>query len=299
MRGKKVVKRDHRNIFTGMGCDMPPCMKDPRGAEDEWPDDAAGVPDRLPDEILGRIESGEITAQKSWKYIRELNSFSEKRLNSAALTDCSRDYTYRQLFRKWDRFAEVFSALGITGSKGSRAALIGTPSAEVIAAFYALNMTGASVSVVPTTDYHFTDRWKKMAEKEGITDILLNDIAAGPDMVTGLLKEKRNMGIRNIIVIHIPLTVGDLCSPEEKEGHRRNIAALRKIRGVLFMEDLLKRYKGFPVEYAETECDDAAVIIHTSGTVSGIHKPVPLSDTALNEAVDRLVRDERFTHLNG
>ncbi len=284
------------DIFTGMGCDMLPCIFDPC---DESEDEDDIVPDRFPDEITDRIRSGEITAQKSWKYIKELNSFSEERLDKTALTDCRRDYTYRQLFRKWERYAAVFSAVGITGSRHSRVAMIGTPATEVISAFYGLNMTGTSVSIVPTSDYHFTDRWKKLVEKEGITDIFLNDIVADPEMVRGLLDEKENMGIRNIIVIHIPLSVGDMCSPDEKARHRKNIAALKKIDGVLFMKDLLEEYRDHPVEYAETECDEAAVIIHTSGTVNGIHKPVPLSDTALNESVDRLIRDERFAYLNG
>lgn len=288
------------DILAGRGCDMLPCAKDRSYLKE---DDAAAAedraPDRIPDEIRARIDSGEITEQKSWKYIREMDSFSDRRLDSPALIDCCREYTYRQMFRKWELYSAVFSALGITGKSHSRVALIGTPAAETISAFYALNMTGTSVSMVPTSDYHFIDRWEKMVEKEGITDIFLNDVAAGPDMVKDLLRAKKRMGIRYIIILHIPVKAGELCSIEEEEGHKRNCAALSKIRGVLFMEDLLEKFMGFPAAKDEEESSEAAVIVHTSGTTSGIHKPVPLSDTALNESVDRLVRDERFAHLNG
>lgn len=99
--------------------------------------------------ILGRINRGSIADQKAWKFVRELNSFSEERLNSTALIDGRREYTYRQLFRCWDRYAEVFNALGISEKNGSRVGMTGNISAECIIAFYALNMLGVSVSMIP------------------------------------------------------------------------------------------------------------------------------------------------------
>ena len=36
------------------------------------------------DAINARIESGEIIEQKSWKYIQELNSYSEESLDAVA-----------------------------------------------------------------------------------------------------------------------------------------------------------------------------------------------------------------------
>ena len=53
--------------------------------------------------IQGRINRGTIVDQKAWKFVRELNSFSEERLSAPALIDGRRTYTYRQLFRSWDR----------------------------------------------------------------------------------------------------------------------------------------------------------------------------------------------------
>jgi len=70
--------------------------------------------------IRERIDRGAMVDQKAWKFVRDLNSFSEERLNSIALIDGRRSYSYRQLFRNWNRYAEVFAALGICGKNGSR-----------------------------------------------------------------------------------------------------------------------------------------------------------------------------------
>ncbi|MBR3166058.1 MAG: AMP-binding protein, partial [Lachnospiraceae bacterium] len=104
------------------------------------------------EKIYARIKSGKITAQKSWKMIKELNSFSDERLDKAALITGGRTFTYRQLFRQWERYAEVFSGAGITGRKHSRVGMVSTPSAESVFAFYGLNMTGASVSMIHMLD---------------------------------------------------------------------------------------------------------------------------------------------------
>ena len=99
--------------------------------------------------VTERIENGEIANQKMWKFIKEINSASEERLGATAMISGGREYTYRQMFRLWERYAEVFSALEINEENHSRAAVIGNSSAEFVASIYALNMTGTSISMVP------------------------------------------------------------------------------------------------------------------------------------------------------
>ena len=53
------------------------------------------------DKIRARIESGQIAKNKAWKYIKELNSYSEERLDSAALIEGGKKYSYRKMFRMW------------------------------------------------------------------------------------------------------------------------------------------------------------------------------------------------------
>ena len=70
--------------------------------------------------------------QKAWKYIRDVNNTSVSDLNRIAVVDGSRKYTYGLMFREWERYASVFSALGMTAEKHSRTGIFGSTSAEVI-----------------------------------------------------------------------------------------------------------------------------------------------------------------------
>ena len=55
--------------------------------------------------VLDRLESGELSDQPCWSFIEEVNSFSEERLESIAIRDGYRTYTYRQMFRYFERYA--------------------------------------------------------------------------------------------------------------------------------------------------------------------------------------------------
>lgn len=235
-------------------------------------------------EILTHIDEGKLIGNKSWYFIKELNSFGRDRLNSLALVDGEKEFSYRQMFTEWERYARVFSALGISGKNGSRVALPGRSCSEGIFAFYGLNMTGASTSVVTFLDQSSADRMEKMIQKEGITDIIVDQVLLESKVLTKLLKKKNRLGIRNVIAF-----------PGVKSGKARN----RMADDLLYMDDLLIRYEDCPVDCIEFESADAAVIVHTSGTTKGIQKPIPLSDEAFNEAVARFVRDKRFDGLRG
>ena len=245
-----------------------------------------------------RIADGEIIEQKSWKMIRELNSFSEEKLSSTALVSGTRKYTYRQMFRQWERYAEVFSALEITEDAQARAGVVSTPSLVSVFTFYGLNMTGASASMIPHMDITDMENLGKMILQEGITDLILVDNFLTPPLLHRILRHKAEWGIRNMILEHIPL--GGPCGRRDLETQNRmNYRLLRQIPGVLFMEDLLEKYEAAPIRYGNEGSQNAALILHTSGTTGGIHKPIPLSDRAFNEAVVRMLRDDRFRELEG
>lgn len=246
--------------------------------------------------INKRIENGKIIEQKSWKFIKELNSYSRDRLESIAVDDGRREYTYRQLFRKWERYAEVFSALDITHRNHSRVILKGTPSSEVISAMYALNMTGASVSLTRDQTNDIT-KLKDIAERENITDIIVTDVGLSAGQLRKIVKAGADLGIRNIIVIHVP-QMGLAADPWDERVSLRKYRELRKVPGVLFMNELLKEHEAYPIYYSE-ECMEDAFIIHTSGTTTGKRKSVPLSDRGLNETARRMLVDPRFGELRG
>ena len=250
------------------------------------------------DAINARIESGEIIEQKSWKYIQELNSYSEESLDAVALVDGRKEYTYRQMFRKWENYAEVFSALDITEKNHSRVGVLSAPAAEPTMVFYALNMTGASVSMIYSVDIEDRESWNRMIEKEGITDLLLCDFMLQPEQLHRILSDKEALGLRNIIVLHVRVA-GPFAPLWMQAYSHLKYQQLKSFAGALFMDDLLKEYEATPIVYGSSNSRDDALILHTSGTTNGVHKPIPLSDRGFNEAVARLLRNESLQSLRG
>lgn len=246
--------------------------------------------------IKGRIDRGAIADQKAWKFVRELNSFSDERLDSIALIDERRSYSYRQLFRSWDRYAEVFTALGICEKNGSRVAMTGNISAECINAFYALNMLGVSVSMLPVEETYDEERWKETIEKEGITDIILAECYAWPGLLRMIVNSKKDCGLRNAIVLTTYVD-GAFAAPLERLQAKLYGHIVEVCPDVDRMDKLIDRYEATPFNPSSKRNDEAAVITHTSGTTKGIHKPIPLSDLALNSAAVSMMKHELISGL--
>ena len=128
----------------------------------------------------------EIATQKKFRFpfkgqisTEDLWDLTADQLDSIALIDGSRKYTYRQMFRNWEYYAEVFSALGMTREKGSRVGILAGIGAEPLLSFYALNMTGASVSMIPFFAALNEKMLENMIREEGITDLLVSDAITG------------------------------------------------------------------------------------------------------------------------
>jgi len=234
--------------------------------------------------LKSRIESGEAANQKCWSFIREMNSCSEEQLDSVALHDGYRKYTYRQMFRYWEKYAEAFTAAHITGENHSRVGLIGVQQTETILAFYGLNMTGASVSVIYHLDLYDEKRIRAMIEKEKITDLLISEVCAFPNVMKRLMRDRELLGLRNIILLESPMG-GEYSIPMLDTIRKLNTLMFRELSGGLLMADLLKDHEAEPIYYGNSDPSESSIILHTTGTVSGIHKPVPLSDRALNSFV--------------
>ena len=129
--------------------------------------------DKYPETLKQRIDTGEIINQKYWKYIKELNSISEERLNSTALVCNNKKLSYRQMFAVWDRFAEILTALGITEENKSRIAMLSMMNFDCINMIYAANMTGASVSITHPMFIRNEENYEALLKAEGITDLVL------------------------------------------------------------------------------------------------------------------------------
>ncbi|MCR4762278.1 MAG: AMP-binding protein [Lachnospiraceae bacterium] len=240
------------------------------------------------DKVEKRMKDKTISKQKMWKLVEETNSISDERLNNIAIIDGTRTYTYRQMFREWGRFAEIFTALGMSGKNHSRVAITSAIATEVIFSTYALNMLGASVSIVTVNDTMMPERFREMIKTEHITDLILIDYCVIPSFLKQLLNEKEELGLKNIIVVH-----SDVKGPCTSKAMRASAdwinRQIREIPGVVFLKDLFIRYETTPYTPVKGTDNESAVIFHTSGTTKGIHKPIPMSDQALNEAAIRMM----------
>ena len=228
-----------------------------------------------------RMESGALIDQPCWSFIKELNSYSAERLDSVALRDGYRAYTYRQMFRYWEKYAEAFSGIGLTGENHSRVALIGPPQTETIIAYYALNMTGASISNIYHIDLYDEKQIYTMIEREKITDLVVAELYAFPLLMKRLFRDKELLGLRNIVLLPSPMG-GDYGLPPLETMRSLNKQQFSELPDALVLEDLLEEYEAYPIAYGDGK---SATILHTAGTVSGMHKPVPMSDRAMNAFV--------------
>ena len=221
--------------------------------------------------------------QRSWKFIRDVNSAAVIDLRKIAIRDGEKQYTYGLMFREWDRYASVFSALGMTGEKNSRTGILGSTCAEVIFSFYGLNMVGTDVSIIPTYSALTPRKVMNTIREEKLTDFIITDDFAQPNLINDLLVHRKDLGLNNVIVLHVPIT-GVTVNKMLTVAQETKYGWMKTMYGPVCMDELLSVYGNHPVSYATEESKDTSLILHTSGTTSGAGKPVALSDKALNEA---------------
>jgi acyl-CoA synthetase (AMP-forming)/AMP-acid ligase II len=237
--------------------------------------------------LKNSLESGNLTADKYWKFIHRLNSFKKLRLERCALIYDKEKVTYGQMFEQWENYARVFSGLGITGDNTSRVGFLSSRDPKSLYTFYGLNMTGTSVSLIHELDVIDHKRWDQMIQKERITDLILSFAKTDSKRLEFISDHADRLGLKNIIIL----------DEEKDKSHARKYERLHEYTTVRFMSELLSEYKDSEIIYGPNKSQEGAVIFHTSGTTNGIHKPVPISDRGLNESAARLLRDERFQNL--
>lgn len=228
-----------------------------------------------------RMDDGSVNEQNVWRYVRELILSQPEHLKHTALIDCTRTYSYEQMFSAWESYARVFSALGMTGKNGSRTAIAGTISAEPLFAFYGLNMTGAEVSMFSYPDFLPGGDWISMARHEKITDLVLSDSLVTPATWGEIEKARETLGLRNVLLLHSRLG-GPCAGPAELVYVECNSRALRQIPQTVFMDDLLRKYAAAPLTLAEDDPGHIALITHTYGSAKGARKALPYTERAVN-----------------
>ncbi len=221
--------------------------------------------------------------QKVWKFIHDVNYTAMSDPDRTAVEDGARKYTYGMMFREWERYAAVFSALGISAGNHARAGLLGSTCAEVIFSFYGLNMAGADVSLLPAYSVLTPEKLWNTIRDEHLTDFIVTDDFAQPGLIADLFRRRKELGLRNVIILHVPVA-GVTVHPALRAAQEAKYLQLKLMYRSACMEHLLAAHAGGPVKDTVQESCDTACILHTSGTTGGAGKPVPLSDAALNAA---------------
>lgn len=236
------------------------------------------------EELREKFREGSLNGIKIWELMEKFNSFSVDAAKKVTLIDCTREYTYEDVFFERDRYARAFSGLKIGQMSGSRVAVAGAITAEPLFCFLGLNMTGAEVSMFSYPDFLPSGKWKTMIEKEKITDLIIQDIFVTPSLWKEIQEEKAALGLRNVILIHSKMG-GPCIGPAELVYNEFNYHSLRRRDDSVFMDDLISEYENQPISLGEFRENGIALICHTSGTTKGTRKPIIYREKDLTTTV--------------
>lgn len=216
---------------------------------------------------------------KSWKLIRNRNL---SRQNNVALSEDDKNITYGEMFELWDSMAKAFSALGMSRSNNSRVLVLMPNVAETASIDYALDMTGAVCDFIdPTTGPEKIERY---VAEENITDIISLDLLYAQNLKSINDKLKNELGIRNIVLTHSAFMLSQMPRKIQTLGGIVHFAN-KFDRRVLRLEDVLRNSKYQQIDYDQAGVDELSLITHTSGTTTGMGKPIPISDYNRNALI--------------
>ena len=228
----------------------------------------------------------ETELMKSWEFLQEKN---KNRLDNVAISEDDKKTTYGELFDDWKKTAQTLSGYDISKKNKSRVLFIMPNLMKMNSFDYGADMTGAIASCPdPTIDY---EKIKGYIEQEKITDIIALDMLFAKncgDKAEELVKE---YGIKNIFVVHDKYFSSLL--PKKYQLLNKALSVGNKFnKYVTRYDDAIRNTKYSQIEYDQTPkedlCNEDAIslITHTSGTSSGIGKPIPLTDHNRNSIVN-------------
>lgn len=216
---------------------------------------------------------------KSWKLIKDRNSV---RQDNVALSEDDKNITYGEMFESWDSMARAFSALGMSRSNNSRVLVLMPNVAETASIDYALDMTGAVCDFIdPTTG---SEKIERYITEENITDIISLDLLYAQNLKSINAKLKNDLGIRNIVLTHSAFMLSQMPRRIQTLGGIVHFAN-KFDRKVLRLEDVLRNSRYQQIDYDQAEIDELSLITHTSGTTTGMGKPIPISDYNRNALI--------------
>lgn len=252
-------------------------------------------------EIEEKIANGSLAKQPLYKIVKMMNCEIDDKLNAIAVVDEDRKYNYRQMFHEWDKYAGVFSSIGMTQKNQSVVAILGAMTTSAVNAFYALNMTGASVSMCPYALTKDINKFIELLKNEKITDVILTDYQIDETFLRKVVEQKKALGLRKIIVL--PSVVSGPCATKaDEEEAKLNLGQLKQVIGAVFMTDLLVEYEASPVEEAKDGALSKRIILHKHHCNENKYEAVAFSDEEINtyalSLADRKVASHKLYGLS-
>lgn len=227
-----------------------------------------------------------IQPEKSWEFLQNKN---KNRLDNIAISEDERKVTYGELFDDWETTARTFSGYDITKDNNSRILIIMPNIMKMNSFDYGADMTGAIASFPdPTIDY---EKIKKYIAEEKITDIISLDLLFAKNMGGKAEELVKELGIRNIFVVHDKFFTSLM--PKKYQYLSSFLDVGNKFsKYVTRYDDAVRNTRYSQIKYDKTSGEDLksekaiSLITHTSGTTTGIGKPIPLTDHNRNSLVN-------------
>ena len=210
--------------------------------------------------------------EKSWEYIKRKNL---RRENLTAFSEEGKSITYSEMYYKWFEFAKILSSLNICRENNSRLLIIMTNLTQTGIFNYGADITGAiSAFIDPTTSY---DKIRKYIKEEKITDIISLDLLLAKNIGNKLEELKKECSIRNVIAYRDEYFLSLMPNKLKIFSNVSNL--INKFsNNVIRYDDALRNSKYTGIKYDIINGDYLDFITHTSGTTTGLGKPIPLSD---------------------
>lgn len=239
------------------------------------------------EEMINKDDNKEINPEKSWEYLQKKN---KNRLDNIAISEDNKKTTYGELFEDWKKTAQTLSGYDISKENNSRV-LVVMPNLMKMNSFdYGADITGAIASFPdPTIDY---EKMKKYIEKEKITDVISLDLLFAQNVGGKAEELVKEYGIKNIFVVHDKYLTSLM--PKKYKYLASVLGMANKFnKYITRYEDAERNTKFSQIKYDKTTGEDLkgedaiSIITHTSGTTTGIGKPIPLTDHNRNSLVNQ------------
>lgn len=220
-----------------------------------------------------------VPAIRSWKLIKDNNQY---RTSNTAISEDGKNISYDEMFSNWNSVAKAFASLGIDSANNSRVLVMMPNVARTCDIDYALDMTGAVCDFIdPTTS---TDKIKRYIEDEKITDIVSLDLLYAKTLKKDTEELHSKFGIKNIVVCSDKF-MNSFMPPLVRAYSLFNGVTNRLSGNVVTLDDVIRNSRYTQLQPVESGSDELSLITHTSGTSTGIGKPIPITDYNRNALV--------------